>query len=65
MRWLLIGLFVSVAALLLAAAGMARHIWLRRSDTLEARSSGPGLFPDSTPAEALDAAAETDMEHEL
>jgi hypothetical protein len=29
MRWLLIGLFVSVGALLLAAAGVARHIWLQ------------------------------------
>jgi hypothetical protein len=28
MRWLLISLFVSVGALLLAAAGVARHIWL-------------------------------------
>lgn len=30
MRWLLICLLVSVGALLLAAAGMARHIWLHR-----------------------------------
>jgi hypothetical protein len=31
MRWLMIGLIVSLGALLLAAAGMARHIWLHRS----------------------------------
>lgn len=31
MRWLMIALLASLAALLLAAAGMARHIWLRRS----------------------------------
>jgi hypothetical protein len=30
MRWLLICLLVSVAALLLAAAGVARHIYLQR-----------------------------------
>lgn len=30
MRWLMIGLLVSLGALLLAAAGMARHIWLQR-----------------------------------
>jgi len=30
MRWLLICLLVSVAALLLAAAGVARHIYLGR-----------------------------------
>jgi hypothetical protein len=27
MRWLMIGLFVSLGALLTAAAGVARHIW--------------------------------------
>jgi hypothetical protein len=31
MRWLMIGLLVSLAALLLAAAGLARHIWLQRT----------------------------------
>lgn len=61
MRWLLICLFISVAALLLAAAGMARYIWLRRSGATNARTPGLGL----SPAEALDAAAETDVEHEL
>jgi hypothetical protein len=30
MRWLMIGLFVSLGALLLAAAGVARHVWLQR-----------------------------------
>lgn len=28
MRWLMIGFLVSLGALLLAAAGVARHIWL-------------------------------------
>lgn len=31
MRWLLIALLVSLAGLLIAAAGMARHIWLQRT----------------------------------
>jgi hypothetical protein len=31
MRWLMIGFLVSLAALLLAAAGLARHIWLQRA----------------------------------
>ena len=30
MLWLMIGLFVSLGALLLAAAGVARHVWLQR-----------------------------------
>jgi hypothetical protein len=31
MRWLMIALLASLAALLLAVAGMVRHIWLQRS----------------------------------
>lgn len=30
MRWLLIALLVSMGVLLLAAAGVARHVWLNR-----------------------------------
>jgi hypothetical protein len=30
MRWLLIALLVSLGGLLLAAAGVARHVWLHR-----------------------------------
>jgi len=30
MRWLLLFLLVSLGALLFAAAGVARHIWLQR-----------------------------------
>jgi hypothetical protein len=65
MRWLLICLFVSVAALLLAAAGMARHIWMRRSGALSGRTSNLGLFPTSAPTETVEAAAETEIEPEL
>jgi len=31
MRWLLIVFVISLAALLIAAAGAARHIWLQRA----------------------------------
>jgi hypothetical protein len=31
MRWLLISFLISLGALLIAAAGMARHIWLQRA----------------------------------
>lgn len=33
MRWLLIVLLISLGALLFAAAGVARHIWLQRTKT--------------------------------
>jgi uncharacterized membrane protein len=41
MRWLLIVLLVSLGALLIAAAGVARHIWLQRSKT---KDEGPLAF---------------------
>jgi len=52
MRWLMIGLLMSLGALLIAAAGVARHIWLQRRqhrrETLAAR----------------EASSETDVERE-
>jgi len=52
MLWLLIGLFASLAALLFAAAGLARHIWLQRRRTkLETQA-------------ALDAVHEAELERE-
>jgi hypothetical protein len=54
MRWLLIALLVSLGALLLAAAGMARHILVHRSK-------------NSTAAPSRDSASiseETDLESE-
>lgn len=52
MRWLMIGLLVSLGALLFAAAGVARHIWLqRRKDRREMLA-------------ALEAAHGTDVEVE-
>ena len=52
MRWLMIGLLVSLGALLFAAAGVARHIWLQR------RKHRREMLA------ALDAAQETDVEVE-
>jgi hypothetical protein len=41
MRWLMIALLVSVTGLLLAAAGVARHIWLQRSRLHSNPEAGP------------------------
>jgi len=52
MLWLMIGLLVSLAALLFAAAGLARHIWLqRRKLRLDTQA-------------ALDASQEAELERE-
>ncbi|MGP8252083.1 MAG: hypothetical protein ACLQHF_08620 [Terracidiphilus sp.] len=50
MRWLMIALLASLAALLLAAAGMARHIWLHRS-RLEQQSPPAGESAHETKIE--------------
>ena len=42
MRWLMIGLLVSVVGLLTAALGMARHIWVRRSQERDDRGAKTG-----------------------
>jgi hypothetical protein len=51
MRWLMIGLFVSLGALLSAALGVARHIWLHHHATPQREA---WLARDRTP--------ETDLE---
>jgi len=63
MRWMMIALLVSLAALLLAAAGVARHIWLQRFRL----RSNPGAGPALTKAhqEATDSVEEIDQEIEL
>jgi uncharacterized membrane protein len=55
MRWLLIALLVSLAALLIAAAGGAWHIWLQRSKLTKplAGRQAPGSPPG--PAEESEA----------
>jgi uncharacterized protein YneF (UPF0154 family) len=49
MRWLMIGLLVSLGALLFAAAGLARHIWLQRKQLQREPVSGPETTPDAGP----------------
>jgi hypothetical protein len=51
MRWLMIGLLVSVGALLLAVAGVARHIWLQRLQL----SREPVVSASQTPGPADEA----------
>jgi hypothetical protein len=41
MRWLMIAFLVSLGALLLAAAGVARHIWMQRSRLHSNPDAGP------------------------
>jgi hypothetical protein len=57
MRWLMIGLLVSLSALLLAAAGVARHIWLQRLR----HSSKPALNATQPHDPSLDPVDETDL----
>jgi Flp pilus assembly protein TadB len=54
MLWLMIGLLVSLVVLLIAAAGVARHIWLQRARL----SRKPPKRNDALPG----AAEETDIE---
>jgi hypothetical protein len=58
MRWLMIGLLVSLLALLLAAAGVARHVLLQRASLR--RKPVASIEPTHDPAP--DAADETDQE---
>jgi hypothetical protein len=48
MRWLMISFIVSLGALLIAAAGMARHIWLQRA---KLRSSPSPAFEPADDSE--------------
>ncbi|MGB6688059.1 MAG: hypothetical protein WBE76_09485 [Terracidiphilus sp.] len=65
MRWLLICLVASVVALLLAAAGMARHIWLQRAGARSRRKGTIGLFARDERGKIVNSAGETDVEPEL
>jgi hypothetical protein len=66
MRWLMIAFLVSLGALLLAVAGVARHIWLRRSRL----HSNPDAWPVGSKASiaahhsAEESAEEVDQEIE-
>jgi hypothetical protein len=63
MRWMMIALLVSLGAMLFAAAGVARHIWLQRARL----HSNPdaGAFPHPVPNLALEPVEEADREVEL
>jgi len=50
MRWLLIVFLVSLGALLIAAAGAARHVWRHRAK------------PGNRPSAAVEEAEEPDLE---
>ncbi|MGA8043298.1 MAG: hypothetical protein WCA37_10875 [Terracidiphilus sp.] len=56
MRWLMIALLISLGALLLAAAGMARHIWLHRKAHPEELQ--PGAMDAFASAQRTDAESE-------
>ena len=58
MLWLMIGLFVSLGALLLAAAGVARHILRRRTHLRRKPVVSIGRAPNA----AFDAAEDIDLE---
>jgi uncharacterized membrane protein len=59
MRWLLIALLVSLAALLIAAVGGAWHIWLQRSKL--PRSLAGRQAPDSASRPAEESEVETEI----
>ena len=61
MRWLLIALLVSLAALLIAAAGMTLHIWVQRARLRSKLSSGAGKELDSPSGPAEDTDVETEI----
>jgi hypothetical protein len=58
MRWLMIVFLVSLGALLLAAAGVARHILAQRSR----RHRKPVVNGGQIPGAAFDPAEDTDIE---
>ncbi|MGA2650045.1 MAG: hypothetical protein ABSF28_05970 [Terracidiphilus sp.] len=63
MRWLMIGLLASLAALLLAAAGVARHIFVQRGKLRRQTATGERKTLPLTPGQIIDPAE--DMEHDL
>jgi hypothetical protein len=60
MRWLMIALLVSLGAMLFAAAGVARHIWLQRSRLQS--SPDAGAVPHPVPKLTLETVEEIDRE---
>jgi hypothetical protein len=62
MRWLMIGLLVSLLALLLAAAGVARHILLQRASLRRKAVVSTDAAHDPAPSATFDPAEDTDTE---
>ncbi|MGA2169538.1 MAG: hypothetical protein ABSG62_15110 [Terracidiphilus sp.] len=62
MRWLMIGLLVSLGALLFAAGALARHIWLQRASLRSNPDAGPVLHLVTNAA--VDPVEEADQELE-
>ena len=60
MRWLMIALLVSVVAMLVAVAGLARHIWLQRAQLRGKAVDGTNPHPAASPA--VDPVEEIDPE---
>jgi hypothetical protein len=52
MRWLMIGFLVSLGALLLAAAGVAHHIWLQHRKPRGGTPPGDHVVVDETDLES-------------
>jgi hypothetical protein len=59
MRWLMVILIVSLIGLLIAAAALARYIWLQHARARSIPEAGSGKAPDPDPA------AGTDVETEI
>jgi hypothetical protein len=60
MRWMMIVFLVSIAALLLAATGVARHIWLQRARLHSNPDAGP--VQKRPPGKVVDPVDEIDQE---
>jgi hypothetical protein len=61
MRWLMIVLLASLAALLIAAAGMAHHIWVQRAQIRFKSPAGTGQGSASAPEPAEKTGKETEF----
>jgi uncharacterized membrane protein len=61
MRWLLIVLLVSLVGLLIAAAGGAIHIWVRRAQLRSKPASNAENLPKSAPGLAEESDQDADL----
>jgi len=56
MRWLMTLLLVSLVALLVAAAGVARHVWMQHKKLRLEPPADAGTFPAPAPSKPAQAA---------